>query len=184
MARKKIDIEKLSSREKALLVAGVCVVLILFCEKLVVTRVRIRLQDMGRQIKTAESEIRGNDRILQMRDEVDADYAKFSAYVMEVPEGRNPVDEMFTRIDEIASFSNIRVVGEMKEMAKESGDFFAEYSVKIDVVGTMADMIRFLHRLEISPELLRVKKLDLAPAGGEKSIEKKATLTISRIVLA
>jgi hypothetical protein len=182
MAKKKITLEKLSSREKILLVSGVCVVLALFCEKLVVARVSKRLRSMSVQIEAAEGEVRGNDRILDMRDGVNLDFEEYSAYVMEVPKGRNPVDAMFTALDEFASLDRLIVVGEMKEMATEPGDFFTEYFVKIEVVGTMPNMIRFLHRVEAAPELLRVEKIELSATGDEKSQKKKATLTISRSV--
>ncbi|MCK5082130.1 MAG: hypothetical protein KAR31_04410, partial [Candidatus Omnitrophica bacterium] len=61
-------------------------------------------------------------------------------------------------------------------------DFYKEYAVEIDAEGDIASLIKFLHQLNTSTQLLRVEKLRLSSnKKGDKTL--KASMMIIRVLV-
>ena len=78
-------------------------------------------------------------------------------------------------IESLARQAKVYLV-DVKPKAPQKVDFYKEYAVEIEAEGEIADLITFLHQVNISAQLLRVEKLRLNSQENESTVLKSSML--------
>jgi Tfp pilus assembly protein PilO len=91
------------------------------------------------------------------------------------------VAKILGEIEALSRQSGIYLV-DMKPQAPKDIDFYKEYTVEIEVEGEMIPLTTFLHQLNTSPQLLRIKKLRLT-SKEEGQTGLKSSMVITKVLV-
>jgi hypothetical protein len=173
----------MSPREKVGLALAAIVILAVVLFYLVVRPVRNWFVDMARQIVTQEERVADYERILApaYRTPVEQEYLRYEKYMQKRGSTAEESGQMQSTIEELASQSGI-TLGNTKQREARVVEGVEEYGVDLDVEGGLGNLVRFMHGLQESPQLLRVEKMTLSPKGRADSQDVKGTLTITKAV--
>ena len=91
---------------------------------------------------------------------------------------------IFSRLEELAGQSGIRnKILHMKPTVSTPSEVYNEESVEIKMEGvTLEQLVRYLHQVENSPQLLKIKRLELKPRFDNRQI-LTATFRVSAFTL-
>jgi general secretion pathway protein M len=97
---------------------------------------------------------------------------------------RQPNFAIFSRLEELAGQTGIRnKILHMKPMVSPPSEVYNEESVEIKMEGvTLEQLVRYLHQVENSPQLLKIKKLEIKPRPDNRQI-LTATFRVSAFTL-
>lgn len=176
-----LDLQRLSNREKSLLVAGALCVLMALGNLLVVRPIRAKHRDMREEAAAKRTVLKNHLKILAYEAQVQGDYAKVKEYVHKRGPEEKPDRDMLTEAERLATSCGLRVRSRKSESVEVQEEFLEEYIVRMEVEGAVEDMIRFLYRLRVSPQLMRVRKMELKTDNRKKEV-KKGVLRITKLV--
>ena len=176
-----LNLDRLARREKTLL--GVCAVVVIaaILNWVVGHRLRMRSKDIAAETKIAMNYVREYRSILRSKEEVGKEFERFKRYVHKAPDNRTVADEMSTEIEALARETRVRML-DRKPQATGKWDFYEEHVVRVEVEGSMERLMKFFYRLEKSPQLLRVSRMDLTRSGKNKEGSAKAVLLVTKVV--
>src|SRR5262245_20675046 len=91
---------------------------------------------------------------------------------------------IFSRLEELASKSGIRhKILYMKPTVTTPSEVYNEESVEVKMEGvTLQQLLRYLHQIENSPQLLKIKRLEIKPRFDNRQI-LTATFRVSAFTL-
>ena len=88
---------------------------------------------------------------------------------------------MFAALDTLAREAGVALAG-VKQQDPQAGEESETYRVDLDVESDLAALMRFLHGVEASPQVLRVDQLQVQPQSRADAPPLKSRMTISRLV--
>ena len=151
---------RLKSRERILLGVAVAAVALAFADRAVVGQIRGRLRDLDRDIRLSEVQVSGNYRILAQKNGVGVEFDRIRHYVPSAADSQ-VVPRMFTEIEELARGTGVNLI-DRKAQASEKMDFFEMFAVRVEVEASREALAKWLWQIEMSPQLLRVNRIELA----------------------
>lgn len=180
-----LGLDRLSSREKTLFVLCVVALTCMVVARLVVEPVRMRFREMSVRIDSSKAVLFGNRAIIAQKGSIEELCEKYGEYVTAVTPTPdvNIEQEMFNEIERCADGSNVAVLDRKPQGVEEKG-IFREHLVRVEVEAPMPELMRMFYHLEQSPQLLRVRKMDLSPSANDKTRLVKGVLVVSKIVTA
>ncbi len=180
-----IKLTKLAPRERAGLgVAGVFILLML--AKLVVLQpAMLKIKNIDRDIAFTENELRFCKTIVASNyvAEVERIYNNVKQHMPDVQSPSTILNEMQDEIDTLANRNGISIQN-MKSGETRVSEYYHEFVVRAEVVGTMQQLITFCHQLHRSPrstQLLRIRELSVAPK--KKAGQVTGAMLITRIAI-
>lgn len=174
------SLDRLSMREKTML--GICLVVVVLASiNLAVVRpIRARMLELSRETETVEVQVKAGDRILSQKGEISNRFWEVKEHVSQAREGVDPGAEMLSEIERVVTSCGANLLTR-KIQGVERGEFFEEHVVKVDLEGTMPALINLLYQLETSPQLLRVRRLDLVGIENGGPL-KKCSMLITKTI--
>ena len=88
---------------------------------------------------------------------------------------------MFGSLDSLAKEAQVTLVG-VKPQEPQVGEDGETYRVDLEVEAVMPGLLRFLHGVESSPQVLRVDRLQLQPLTRPDAPPMKGQMTVSKLV--
>ncbi len=176
-----LDLQRLSQREKTLMVAGVLCVLLALGNLLVVTPIRAKHREIREEAAAMRIILKNHLKILAYEEQIEKEYEKVKQYVYQRGPEEKPDSDMLTEAERLATSCGLRVRSRKSEGFETQEEFLEEYVVRMDVEGSIVDMIRFLYKLRVSPQLMRVRRMELNTDGRKKDV-KKGVLRITKLV--
>ena len=97
---------------------------------------------------------------------------------------RQPNFAIFSRLEELAGQTGIRnKILHMKPTVSTPSEVYNEESVEVKMEGvTLEQLVRYLHQVENSPQLLKIKRLEIKPRFDNRQI-LTATFRVSAFTL-
>jgi len=169
----------LSKKEKIGLTIAVAFVSFAFLDRLVVSPIKNRIQQVNREIKITERELGRDLRNLNQKDAVSEEHSEIIKYVKKVGSDEEEVAKILGEIEELTRNSSVYLV-DMKPQASKRVDFYKEYTVEIETEGEMESVVNFLCQLNNSTQLLRAEKIRINLKGKDSSTVK-ATVLITKL---
>ena len=174
-------LDKLSGKEKLGLFVGIVFLSLALLDRLIISPVNSKMQQMNQEIKIAEKQLGFDLRNLGQKEIVAREYKKLTQNIRKVGSDEEEVAKALAEIEELTRKSAIYVV-DIKPQSPRSVDFYTEYSVEIEAEGQMESLINFLYELNNSSQLLRAEKLHFSLKEKDSPVIK-ASILITKILL-
>jgi hypothetical protein len=158
------------------------IVLLLLADTFVVKRVTQRLSQLRDDIALMENRVEQNESILAQKDVVQEEIDKAFLYnVQRSGEGEQEDRTIRTEVESLARESGVRIV-QSKPQGVRRAEYEEEHLVLIEIEGAADRLILFLHGIQESLQLLRVKRMELKPSEQSPATDIKGVLLISKTV--
>lgn len=172
---------KLAPREKSLFLASVAILSFLFLDLIVVRPLWNHYISLADQTVFKEKKLLQNMLNISRKDLIEKEYEKYKDYIHEPASNEEETAAMLREIEKLARGNEVVVV-DMKPKEVLSEKFHKEYKVDLDVETEMSPLLRFIHQIESSSQLMRVEQAKLQLKSQESPVVK-AKMTVTKIVL-
>lgn len=158
----------LQRREQALLIGAAVLVLLLALFTFVIDPIRVRAANLDRRLATADrqlAELRSlrveYQRRKQVIDRMDSRLRR---------QHRNFA--IFSYLEQVAGRAGVQdKIQSMNTIASPPNTEYKEDSVEVRMEGvTLQQLVEYLHRVENSPQILRVKRLQVVPTREDRQL--------------
>ena len=174
--------DKLSNKEKIGMSFALAFLLVAGLDRLIVNPIRARFVRVDQSVKISEKQLGHDLRNVHLKDQIAEEFEKYVEYVERSGSDEEEVAKILGEIESLARKSQVYLV-DVKPQAPQKVDFYKEYSVEIEAEGEIADLTTFLHRINMSAQLLRVEKLRLNAKESENKMLKSSMLITKVLVL-
>lgn len=173
--------DKLSRKEKIGLSLALAVMVVAFLDRLIISPIRGRISQINQNIQISEKQLAHDLRNLHQKDQIEQAFQKYVGYVERSGSDEEEVAKILGEIESLSRQSGV-YLADMKPQAPKAVDFYKEYTIEIEVEGEMIPITTFLHQLNTSKQLLRIKKLRLASKEeGDKVL--KSSMVITKVLV-
>jgi len=173
---------KLSDQEKKIFYVAVAAIVLAFFDLLFLRPVTSRLKTIDEEIREKEHGIKRDLRYIAYKDKIVEEMAVFdSYYTKEVQSPTQIKAEFLQKVEKIATDSkiNLKRINPSGENQKKG---FVQYFAELECMGEFDDVVRFMHSIDTTNDLLKVVKINMT---GKKagSREVTATMKVVKVIL-
>jgi Tfp pilus assembly protein PilO len=145
--------------------------------------VRKRFEQQDETIVAREKEVARNLRILapMSRDAITREYAEYGEMIKKRGSTAEENAAMISEIEKTATGIGLSLSATKPHEAQVKGDY-ERYEVEIEVDAEMAQIIRLIHAVESSAQILRVEKLTIDSKKNGSVVSLRAGMLISKVV--
>jgi hypothetical protein len=172
---------KLSPRQRRLVYVAAAIVGLAVLERVIYAPISHRFYELDQEIVAKENQLRRNLKNLATREEVLKAYAPYTAYVSPAGSDEETTGRVLKEIEELARKSGLALLNVRPKPATKV-DVGKHYPVEVELDTQMGPLIKFIHGLHGSKQLMRVKQLRLDPKGG-RGPQVKVYLLINKSVI-
>ena len=169
----------LQQREKLFVIGAGALLVLFLLFKLTIDPMLKRSADLDRQIVTARRQL---DEVRTLQQ----DYQRQKSVVDSINSQlkNQPNFAIFSRLEELAGQTGIRSkIVYMKPTVSTPNEVYNEESVEVKMDGvTLEQLVQYLHQIENSPQLLKIKRLEMKPHFDNRQI-LSATFRVSAFTL-
>ncbi len=174
---------KLSAGERKLFYGAAAFLLLAVIDRSFWGPVRAQLKQVEERIRHEEGNIRQNLRLLAYKKRILEEQDVFSSYfIQKVSSEEEIIAEFLKKIEIMATEANINLIKVTPSEGKQRKGF-KEYLASLECAGNMEQLIKFLHLIDGSKDLLRTSKLALLPKKGSETNEVNATMAITKVLI-
>ncbi len=166
-------------RERLFIGGAGAALLIFLLFKLAMDPMLKRSADLDRQIVTAQRQL---SELRTMQEEYLRQKSVVDSINGQLKKQQNFA--IFSRLEELAGQTGIRnKILHMKPTVSTPSEMYNEESVEVKMEGvTLEQLVRYLHQVESSPQLLKIKRLEVKPRIDNRQI-LTATFRVSAFTL-
>lgn len=166
-------------RERLFIGGAGAALLIFLLFKLAMDPMLKRSADLDRQIVTAQRQL---SELRTMQEEYLRQKSVVDSINSQLKKQQNFA--IFSRLEELAGQTGIRnKILHMKPTVSTHSEMYNEESVEVKMEGvTLEQLVRYLHQVESSPQLLKIKRLEVKPRIDNRQI-LTATFRVSAFTL-
>ena len=171
---------RLSARERAIFYGVVAVVAAVAGERFIYQPTVARLHELDEEILATEGQVRRNLREIATRETVRAAYEQYATHAASAGSDEEEMARLLGEIEGLAGTSGVSLL-DVRSRPASVTELGKHYPVEIEAETGMAALMGFLHGLQSSKNLLRVKQLRVTPKEGRGPV--KVHLLIHETVL-
>ncbi|MDD5422527.1 MAG: type 4a pilus biogenesis protein PilO [Candidatus Omnitrophota bacterium] len=168
-------IKKISGKERMGLFIALAFVLVVLTDRLVVSPIAGTFSRLDRESKMAVRQLSALLRNMEQKDTVSVEYQKYIQHIKKAPSDEEDIARMLGEIEGLARMSSLSV-SDMKPQPSRTIGSYRQYSVEVEAEGTEESIVKFLHNLNNSLQLLRAEKVRI-------SLKEKSSADIKMSVL-
>lgn len=175
---------KLNDQQKKILTIVVVVLIALLFERLLLTPTLNRLAVIDEDIQKQKDRIAQDLAFLTQEEHINKESAvlkKFVAYD-QLPVEEEIIASFLKKLETLSLKAQV-TVAKVVPAAGEKLEGKLRYTADIDVSGSLTDIIRFMHIINTSDDLMKVVKYSLSSRRGETNDVVKSLMTIEYIVI-
>jgi general secretion pathway protein M len=171
--------QQLQPRERLFLGGGVAVLVLFLFFKVAIDPLFKHSADLDRQIISARRQLA---ELRTMQQEYQRQKSVVDTINNQLKQQQNFA--IFSRLEEFAGQTGIRnKILYMKPTVSTPSEVYNEESVEVKMEGvTLEQLVRYLHQVENSPQLLKIKRLEVKPRFDNRQI-LAATFRVSAFTL-
>lgn len=176
-------IAKMTKRERIIAYVTFFFILLLLLDKLIlgpiVKRINALEEEIGRQV----SLIRDGLMITGYKTTIDKEFSAYRNYYIDARKTQEEETADFLKdMEGIAADIGIRLTTINPSGNIENTKFYTKYEVKLDYVGNMEQIIKFIYAVGASKRPTRVESIELLPQGKD-AVNIKCSMLISRMLV-
>jgi len=173
---------KLNDQEKKIFFATTLILSLALLDRLFFGPVFQKLKVIDEEISGQEISIKRDLRFLSYKEKIKAESKVFDKYFIKKVLDSDVVNrEFLKKVEELASESTVNLVKSNPAEPKKQKDYM-EYYVNLDCTGTLENMIKFMHLVNSTEDLLKVIKFNMSPQKGTSN-EVNTSMTISKLIM-
>jgi hypothetical protein len=174
-------VSKLSDNEKKIFYATVVIVLLALFDRLFLGPATDKLKSIGSDIEQEKTAVTQDMRLLSYEDKIMKENDIFSKFYTDTVEDDYVVNgKILSRIEALAKESKVNLVKSNPSEKKLNKDYI-EYYATLDCVGTLEDVMTFMHMINSSDDLLKIVKYTMTPKRGTDEVT--ASMTVMKMVI-
>jgi len=171
-----------SKRERTLVIGVASLVFASLLYIFLVEPVIKRYGGTGEQIEAKRLKLKKASKLLKQKEQVSSLFQELSGIVKSGQGSQEEeMAELLSEIENLARESNIRISG-MKPLSIKEISFYKKYTVEIDSEGSIEELMKFLHAVQASPQVLKVEQLELTSKSGAQG-SLKVSLLINKLLI-
>ncbi len=145
--------------------------------------VRKRFEQLDETITMREKEVARNLRILAptSKDAITREYAEYGEMIKKRGSTAAENAAMLSEIEKTATEVGLSLSATKPREAQVKRDY-ERYEVEIEVDAEMSQIIRLIHAVESSPQVLRVEKVAIDSKKSGSAVSLRAGMLISKVV--
>ena len=172
---------QLSKRERVVAYVTIGAVLLAFLDRLFLGPVLGSLKDIDEQIARQKATIQAELKYLSRKDDIVRQNQVFEEYFTTDVKDDDVINRDFLNLLEtLAVQSKVKLVKSQASDKKTSKEY-AEYYANLDCVGTLKDIVTFMHLINTTKELCKVVKFNIVPKRGSSDVN--ASMTVVKLVM-
>ena len=180
MALKFLD--KFSPNERKIFYITVTFVLVALFDRFFLGAVNAKMAELDGEIEAQKISIMQDQQVLAYKGKINAESSKFNKYLNAKVEDDNIVNADFlSMIERVATDSEVTLIKSNPTDTNKT-DKYVEYHAAVDCSGTLEKVITFMHNVNSSDELLKIKQFSMAPKRGT-SDNVNVSMTIVKLVM-
>ncbi|HBG62525.1 MAG: hypothetical protein A2Y03_08255 [Omnitrophica WOR_2 bacterium GWF2_38_59] len=159
-------ISNLSENEKKVFYVTVLFVLLACFDRLFLGPVLSKLYTIDNEISIQEQSVIRDIRFLAYKDKIVRELKVYENYINKDQKDADIVNADFLSVVErLATKTKVNLVKSNPSEVKHEKDF-DKYYANLDCVGTLEDVLTFMHEINSTEELLKVVKFNMSPKRG------------------
>jgi hypothetical protein len=176
-------LSSLNDKQKKLLAVTLVILVIALFDRLLIGPTMSRLSSIDEEIVKEEESIKKDMKFLSHKDRIIKQSQELAPYYTEKISTDEEMNAGFLRIIErLAEDATVNLIKVTPSPGVDEKDYL-KYQADLECSGKLPDVIKFMHLMNTSRDLLKVVKFNLGAKKGEGD-EVKATMTVSKIVIA
>lgn len=173
-------IKKLSRKERMGLFIAAAVILVVFLDRLVISPITGAFSRLDRESKIATRQLSALLRSMKQKDTVSDEYKKYIQYIKKAPSDEEDIAKMLGEIEGLARMSFLSV-SDMKPQQSRTMGSYRQYSVEVEAEGSEEAVVKFLHNLNNSLQLLRAEKVRIS-LKEKNSADIRISILVTKLV--
>lgn len=173
---------RLSKKERTGLTFALGILLIAGLDRLIIGPIKGRFSKVNQQIKISEKQLGHDLRNVHLKEQIEKEFEKYVEYVERSGSDEEELAKILKEIQSLTDSANV-YLATTKPQPPKSVDFYKEYSVEIETEGEIEQITKFLHSINVSPQLLRVERLRISNKEEEAKTLKTSMLITKVLVL-
>lgn len=173
---------KLSDREKKIVIVASIIGAAFLFDLMLLSPSLKRLEMTGQKITTEKAAIKKDLMFLTYEDKVMSDHNALKQYLVEETKSQEQIITAFlTKVEKLASQSGVELP-KITPAGQELTDDYLKFFLTLDCSGEYDKVVKFIHDIDSSSDLLRVTKVDLKPRRSDPKFFQ-ATLAVSKMLV-
>lgn len=174
---------KLTNKEKRIFSIAACVLFVAMFDRLFLGPILDKISAINDKIERQEAIIKKDIRFLAYKDNIIKEQELFDRYfIKEVVDDDVVNNEMFKSIETLAKKSEVEIVKSANSKI-ERKKRFVEYYANIECVGSLENLLKFMHSINSTDTLLKIVRFNLSPKRGSAD-EITVSMTVVRMVIS
>lgn len=136
---------------------------------------------LGEQIIVGEKKLEQNMINITMKEVIEKRFEEYRKFMKKPAKSEEEAAMLLGEIEKLARANEV-ILADMKPQEGKAHEFYREYVVKIDAEAEMDRMIKFMHQVETSDQLMQVVKAKFSLKQKDATFIR-AELTVTRIVM-
>ena len=173
---------KLSEKEKKIFYIAILFAVLALFDVLFIRPVMSKLNSLENEIDDTKNSIKRDMRFLSYREKISFEQKEFSKYQTDEMKTEEEIIAGFLKtVELIASEASINLV-KLNPAEVEPKKGYIEYYANLECDGRLENLINFMHKIDMTQNLLKVVKLNLT--GNKASADKvKVSMKISKLII-
>lgn len=164
-----------------LMIAGVIVFAAIF-DRIIISPISVNFRKIDSEIKMNERKLAQGLRNINQKDEILREYQKYLPYIKSNYSEGEEVAKLLEDIESIGRNAGISIA-DIKPRPPKQADIYRYYYIEIEALGSMDNLMSFLHQLGSSKELYRAGRVLISIKSKETSTVK-ASILVTKVVIS
>ncbi|MFA5060345.1 MAG: type 4a pilus biogenesis protein PilO [Candidatus Omnitrophota bacterium] len=175
-------ISKLSEKEKKILYIALGFVVLAICDRLFLGPALSNLKVLDESILEQEGIIKSDSRFLAYKNKILKENEVLSPFYAQKSQTEEEIIASFLKQLEILATSAKINLAKVSPADSKQKKGYVEYYASLECDGRLEDVVKFMHAVDASDDLLKISKISMAPkrAGSE---EISASMTVVKLIL-
>lgn len=173
-------LSNLSSRERKIAIACLGVVFTSLLFNLILMPSIDGWVRLSKKIYEEERELLRLEKVLEIKDRVESAYKTYEKQILAKGSDEEEIADILREIESLSRPIGLRILN-IKPLPIDDQGFYKKYTVQLETEGEMVRIGKFLYRLQTSPKLLEVQRIQLNARTGTELL--RIHLLISRVLV-
>ena len=174
-------ISRLSKRERTILYATAFVVLLFLCDRLILSPILSKIEELDMTIRTKEEIIEQSLIIVMEEDRIEAESRRYTPYLSQPESEEKEVTAFLKEVENVAKKSSVYLI-DIKPAGKNTDGTSTRYFTRLSFEAQMEQVIHFFHNITNHEQLLKIESYEISPKAPGGSIVTCST-SISKAII-
>lgn len=175
-------ISGMGRKERIGLIIAAAIVIAAIFDRIVVAPIGVSFKKIDSEIKMNERKLAQGLNNIKQKDDILREYRKYLPYLKTSYSEGEEVAKLLEEIEGMGRNSGISI-GDIKPRSSKQADIYRYYYIEIEAVGSMENLIKFLHQLGSSKQLYRAGRVSITIKDKESGAIK-ASILVTKVVLS